>query len=248
MQDRGVEVTRMDDSIESAAAALPLFKGLARAARTRLVQHAVVHSVAPGTVLFEQGALPNFQHVVLEGSVHLFGRSSEEREVLIEIVRPPDLVIPAAVVTGSPYLMQARVLEASRFLLIQAAAFRAAVLEEPALAHAMIGSLAGQFRRMVRQIKNLKLRSSAQRVGCYILALSHRQRTPRQAVLPYEKNLIASELGITRESFSRALTALQSDGIEVHGDTIAILDAERLAAACGPDPLIDPDEANARPS
>jgi len=232
----------MDESTEPAAKSLPLFKGLEPAARTRLLEHALVHRVAPGTVLFEQGELPTFQHVVLAGSVHLFGRSSEGREVLIEIVRPPDLIIPAAVVTGAPYLMQARVLEASRFLLIQAAAFRAAVLKDPALAHAMIASLAGQFRRMVRQIKNLKLRSSAQRVGCYILTLSRRQNTPHQAVLPYEKNLIASELGITRESFSRALTALQREGIEVHGDTIAIFDADRLAAACDPDPLIDPDD------
>jgi CRP/FNR family transcriptional activator FtrB len=108
----------------------------------------------------------------------------------------------------------------------------------------VIASLAGQFRRMVRQIKNLKLRSSTQRVGCYILAAARRQGTPDRAVLPYGKSLIASQLGITPESFSRALAALQHDGIEVRGDTIAIVDAARLAAACGPDPLIDgPDPA-----
>ncbi len=72
--------------------------------------------------------------------------------------------------------MQARVLEPARFLLIAAAPFRAAVMGEPALAQALIASLAGQFRRMVRQIKNLKLRSAPQRVGCYILALARRAR------------------------------------------------------------------------
>ena len=227
---------------EAEIESLPLLKGLSASARADLLEHAVVHRVAPGTVLLEQGELPNFQHIVLTGSIQLFGKSSEGREVLIEVVEPPDLVIPAAVVTGSPYLMEGRVLEPSRFLLIHAAAFRAAVLREPALAQAMIVSLAGQFRRMVRQIKNLKLRSSTQRVGCYVLALARRQGTADQVILPYEKNLIASQLGITRESFSRALTALQRDGIAVQGDTIRIFDAKRLAAACGPDPLIDPDE------
>lgn len=100
---------------------------------------------------------------------------------------------------------------------------------------------------MVRQIKNLKLRSSTQRVGCYVLTLSRRQGAKSHVVLPHEKSLIASELGITRESFSRALAALQQDGITVRGDTIAIVDAERLAAACGPDPLIDPDEGPYEP-
>jgi CRP/FNR family transcriptional activator FtrB len=190
-------------------------------------------------VLFEQGELPNFQIVVLSGSVQLFGRSIQGREVLVEVVRAPDMIIPAAVVSGAPYLMQARVPESSRLLLIPAALFRDTLLQDPLLAHAVIGSLAQQFRRMVRQVKNLKLRSSVQRVGCYLLTLSKRQDTPGQAVLPYEKNLIASELGITRESFSRALASLEQAGIQVAGQTITIADAARLAAACQPDPLID---------
>ena len=135
--------------------------------------------------------------------------------------------------------MQARVPEPSRFLLIHAAAFRAAVDADPLLAHAVIGSLAQQFRRMVRQIKNLKLRTATQRVGCYLLSLSQRQHTPDKAILPFEKVLIASELGITRESFSRALSSLRNSGIRVHGQTIVIHDAPRLAAECGFDPVSD---------
>jgi len=234
---------------DPAVAALPLFDALSAASRSELLQNSVLHSVAAGTVLFEQGATPTFQHIVVSGSAHLFGRSTGGREVLIEVVERSDLVIPAAVMTGAPYLMQARVPAPSRFLLIHAPTFRAAVLREPALAQAVIGSLAGQFRRLVRQIKNLKLRTSTERVGCYILALSLRQGTPDRAVLPFEKNLIASELGITRESFSRALSILQKQGIAVRGEMIMIRDPARLAAACGPDPLIDgPEEAMAATS
>lgn len=220
-------------------AAAPALGMLPASSRAELLRHAVLHGVAPGTVLFEQGERPNFQHIVVSGSVHLLGRSSAGPEVLIEAVEPPDLVIPAAVVTNAPYLLRARAPEPSRLLLIQADAFRAAVLREPLLAQEVIGSLAGQFRRMVRQIKNLKLRSTTERVGCYLLGLSRRQGTPQQAVLPYEKNLVASELGMTRESFSRALASLQTVGVTVQGETIAIADAARLGAACGLDPLID---------
>lgn len=242
------EETRLDDRIGqgSPLETLPLLRALPAKSRANLLQNAVLHGVGAGTVLFEQGELPNFQHVVVSGSVHLFGRSVDRREVLIEVVEAPDLVLPAAVVTASPYLMQARVIEPSRLLLIHAGAFRAMLVAEAALAHAVIGSLAGQFRRMVRQIKNLKLRSSMQRVGCYILALSRWQGTPDRAVLPYGKNVIASELGITRESFSRALAGLQGFGVAVQGETILILDSARLAAECLPDPLIDGPEGELR--
>jgi len=229
------------DFVEFAPDALPLFRSIPAAVRERLLQKAVIHSITAGTVLLEQGDLPTFLHIVLAGSAHLFGRSRDGREVLIEIVRPGDLIIPAAVVTQAPYLMQARVLEASRFLLIDGDTFRMAMADEPGLAQAVVTSLAGQFRRMVRQIKNLKLRSAPERVGSYILMLSRQQQTPDRVVLPFEKNLIASELGMTRESFSRTLSALQRHGIAVEGGTIHIRDAERLAAVAGLDPLIDLD-------
>jgi CRP/FNR family transcriptional activator FtrB len=226
---------------------LPLLSALPASSRSELLENAVVHAVAPGTVLFEQGETPTFQYVVLTGSAHLLGRSNAGHEVLIEVVEPPELVIPAAVATGSPYLMRARIPEPSRLLLIHAGVFRRAVQQEPLLAQEVIASLAGQFRRLVRQIKNLKLRTAAERAGCYLLGLSRRQGTPDRAVLPYEKNLIASELGMTRESFSRALSGLQPYGVMVQGDTILIQDVERLAAACGLDPLIDGPEVAPQP-
>jgi len=220
---------------------LPLFRALSESTRAKLLRAAMTHSLSAGAVLFEQGVVPNFQIIVVSGSVQLFGRSIDRREVLIEVVRPPEFVIPAAVMSAAPYLMQARVPEPSRFVLIQADVFRAAVLVDPVLAQAVITGLAQQFRRMVRQIKNLKLRSSTQRAGCYILALAERQGMRDRVVLPYEKHLIASELGMTRESFSRALSSLEKSSIKVNGHTIEILDANRLRAECMPDPLIDTD-------
>jgi CRP/FNR family transcriptional activator FtrB len=209
-----------------------------------LSRHTMEHALPAGTVLFEQGEIPNFQVILVSGSVQLFGRSADGREVLIEVVRAPDLLIPAAVLTDSPYLMQARVPEPSRFLLVQADAFRAAIDRDPPLAKVVLGTLGEQFRRMVRQAKNLKLRSAAERVGCYLLVLSERQGTPDRAVLPYEKHMIASELGMTRESFSRALNALAKAGIAVDGQVVTIRDRRLLAQAAPPDPMIDPPAAD----
>ncbi len=230
-------MTQAADPVAQAA-----FAGVAPSARADLLRSAVVHTVPAGAVLFEQGAPPTMQNMLLSGAVHLLGRSSGGEEVLVETVEPPDFLLPAAVVTDAPYLLRARTLEPCRLMLIPAETFRTIVLRDPALAQQVIGSLAGQFRRMVRQIKNLKLRSTTERVGCYLLNLAHGQGTPRRAVLPYEKNLVASELGMTRESFSRALAALQAEGIAVDGEIISIADPKRLAVRCGLDPLIDDPE------
>jgi CRP/FNR family transcriptional activator FtrB len=226
----------------AAAAAAPenssFLKTISPAIRAELLNYATQQRVSPGAILFEQGDAPNFQHVIVAGSVQLIARL-DEREVLVEVARAPELILPAAVVLNSPYLVQARAPESAHILLIHAQAFREAVGRDPALAREVMRSLAGQFRRMVRQVKNLKLRSARERVGAYILDLSKRQGTASRAVLPYEKNLIASELGLARESFSRTLTALRGSGVIVEGDTIRIVDPRRLAAEFKLDPLID---------
>lgn len=223
-----------------------LLEAASERTQAKLRAAAIMHAVPAGSVVFEQGELPSFQQVVVTGSVQLYGRSVDGREVLIENVQAPELVIPAAVMTASPFLMRGRVPEPTRLILIHADVFRSAVSNDPALAHIVILSLAGQFRRMVRQIKNLKLRSTQMRVGCYILAQSVRQGTPHSARLPFEKHLIASELGMTRECFSRVLASLRQLGVMADGEVITIADPERLSAMCRPDPLIDGRDAVAR--
>jgi CRP/FNR family transcriptional activator FtrB len=221
------------------------FHRLSPAVRARLMHGAVTHTVAAGTVLFEQGETPAVQHVVLSGSVHLLGCAAQ-REVLIEVVKPVNLLAPAAVLTRSPYLMRGRTPETSRLLLLNAATFRTMAAQDAVLAAQVFGSLALECRHMIRQLKNLKLRTATERVGCHILSLSKQQGTPRRAILPYEKALIASELGMTRESFSRALSTLRRHGIKVKDNAITIADPGRLKALVNVDPLIDEPDVSPR--
>lgn len=223
--------------------ALPMFSGMSDVGLADLASASVVQEAARGLVLFEQGAAPNFQAVVLRGAVHLLGRSVEGQEMVIDIVEAPGLLLPAAVVSGAPYLTRARCIEDVRVLMIKADVFRGLLTSEPPLALAIVGCLADQFRSMVRQIKTLKLRPGPQRVAAYLLTLSRRQAERNDVVLPYEKGLIASQLGMTRESFSRILASFQRNIIRMNGQTVHIRDREALLELSAPDPLIDGPDA-----
>ena len=65
----------------------------------------------------------SFAHLLVSGSVALLGVSGTA-ETLIELVRPIDLLLPAAVLNRQPFLARARVLEEAHLVLIQAEAFR----------------------------------------------------------------------------------------------------------------------------
>jgi CRP/FNR family transcriptional regulator, transcriptional activator FtrB len=203
-----------------------------------LAAEAMLHRLPAGSLVFEQAETPVFAQFLLSGSIELLGvRGSVE--TLVELLRPVDLVIPAAVVGGQPYLMRARVHEEAHLLLVRAEVFRQAVASDPALCRAVLGCLAAQFRRQVRVAKNLKLRSAEERVGCYLVALLQQDDGAGTLRLPIEKHLIASQLGMTRETFSRALSGMAKFGLRVVGDALHVEDADAARARFPLDPLID---------
>lgn len=212
--------------------------GVPAATLDRLAELAVLHRVPSGSTLFEQAEIPSFAHLLVSGSVALLGVSGTA-ETLIELVRPIDLLLPAAVLNRQPFLARARVVDEAHLVLIQAEAFRDAVATDHALCLAVLGCQAAQFRRQIKLAKNLKLRSAEERVGCYLLGLVQ-EATPNGPIrLPMEKRLIAWQLGMTRETFSRILAGMERYGLHISSDTVEVADAAQLRARFRLDPQID---------
>ena len=66
--------------------------------------------------------------------------------------------------------MTARAVTRCRLLAIDAAGLLDLVEHEAPLANTLLRSVSREFRTMVRQVRDLKLRTAAQRLGCYLLA------------------------------------------------------------------------------
>lgn len=205
----------------------------------RLSHGAYLQRFPKGTTLFDPGDAPDFLHVLLEGAVELVGRTAGARETTIEILWPVDCFIAAAALTNTPYLMAARTLEPSQILLLEASNLRRCVREDAGLASIMIALLAGHFRHMVRQVKDLKLRTGTQRLACFLLRLVDETGEEGVARLPFSKGTLASRLGMTAENLSRAFRNLEQAGLEVQGSRIVVHDRGKLEAICRLDELID---------
>ncbi|MGE0224459.1 MAG: helix-turn-helix domain-containing protein [Acetobacteraceae bacterium] len=218
--------------------AIPWLAAVSPATLGRLAEHAVLHRVPAGSMLFEQAETPAFAQILVAGSVELLG-VSEQGETRIELVSAVDLLLPAAVLTRQPYLLRARVLEEAHLLMVQADAFRLAVTQDHALCLAVLACQAAQFRRQVKQAKNVRLRSAEERIGCYLLRLLGKTKPDTPVRLPLNKRQIASELGMTRETFSRALGGVARHGLRIDGDVVVLHDPAAAYARFRLDPLID---------
>lgn len=216
----------------AALARLPLFCDLSPGLLAEITVDASVTRVARGDVIFRQGDPPSALRVVLDGEVGLTGTVTDGGETMVEILKAGESFIAAAVLTEKPFLMSAVALQPSRILSLPGERFRRDVREKPDLAYVMLTSLSRHFRSLVREVKDLKLKSAAQRLALYLLGLTARREGSTIVRLPHSKSVIAARVGVRPETLSRAFTHLKAYGVVVDGNAVSIADIPSLRAYC----------------
>ncbi|HLJ05256.1 MAG TPA: cyclic nucleotide-binding domain-containing protein [Acetobacteraceae bacterium] len=221
---------------------VPLFERLDMPLRTQIEAISELVAAEEGDVLSVQGAMPQYLHILLEGQVALTSTAADGTTAVVEVVHPVGHFVLASVLAELPYLMSARAVMRSRLLAIDASALLGLVRRDPTLANTLLRSVSREFRTMVRQVRDLKLRTATQRLGCYLLAgVKDGEATHADFRLPFDKGLLAARLGCRQENLSRAFAALRAYGVETHGSRVILHDIPRLKALAVPDDMSDPE-------
>lgn len=227
----------MSESYKEEIRDLTLFANMDETNFRALMRGAYVQNFPPRIDLIHENEPPDFLHVVLSGSVDLFSVWNG-RETSMATVRPVSTFILAASVQDLPYLMSARTLEKSRIALIPSQDVRAVFGKDGAFAQAIVAELAQCYRAVVKNTKDLKLRTSLERLANYLLRQQERTGS-LEFDLTMEKRRLASFLGMTPENLSRAFKGLEPYSVKVAQNHIVITDLEDLTRYAKPNPLID---------
>lgn len=226
--------------------AVPAFEELEADLLDQLDGISEVITAHHGEVLCRQGTPPTVLYVVLEGHVALSSTTPDGSTAVIEVLAAGRHFVLASVMAGLPYMQSAHVVQLARLLVIEARPLRAMIEREPELSLALLRSLSGEFRALVRQIRDLKVRTTAQRLACYLLAMVPDPNSAKAVFrLPFEKGLLAARLGCRQENLSRAFASLRRLGVETRGANVTLQDVQRLTDYAQPDYLTDPDLAKA---
>jgi len=217
--------------------ATPLFAGLAEADVRALAAGASVVSLADQHPLYDSGAPLENLYVVLDGHVEL-SIEIDGRRVVVEVARRGAVLGDAALFAGRQTLMAARVLSGATLLAIPAEPFAARLEERFDVLLHVLSVMSLRLRTLVRQIAELKLKTTAQRLGSFLLSFSDAASGRAEIRFPYDKKLVAEELGMKPESLSRALAKLGRLGIESLPDNVVMIaDIGRLRQFCVEDDL-----------
>lgn len=217
---------------------LPLFHDIAAENFDALTEAALLQRFPQRVELIHEGALPDFLHVVVEGSVELYAQHSG-RETTLDILGPLTTFILAAVIRDEPYLKSARTITEARILMLPAEALRDTFSRDSAFARAVVNELAMRYRSIVRALKNEKQRTSSERLANWILKTDAQQGGTGHVSFDYDKRTLASLLGMTPENLSRSFSQLKNHGIRSASRGVVIEDRQALVSYCHPTPLID---------
>lgn len=211
----------------------PLFAGVPETDLRALVEGAHPATVAAGAELYREGEPVERFFVVLDGHVELSVADAGRRSV-VEVVKRGAVLGDAAMFAGTGFLMTARAITDARVLAVPAAAFRQRLEGRVDTALHMLSTMSVRLRMLVRQISELKLKTTAQRLGGFLLSLAPEDAEGRVVLrFPYDKKLVAEQLGMKPESLSRALAKLAKLGVDSRPDNeVAIADVDRLREFC----------------
>ncbi len=238
----------MSAELRRAIGAAPMFDGLDTAHVDFLAAQSRAIFLPSGQVLFRKGTPSTGFYLVREGLMQLSVSNSAGMVKVVEILRPGSAFGHAVMFIHKPYPVDATALVDAQLVFVPAAAVDRVLDDDPAMARIMLASMARRLQSTIQDIAMLSLQSATQRIVAYILgAAGARTDNPGTAAgiaddaspgarstsieLPAIKQVLASRLGMTPETFSRAMRALTDRGlIRPHGAVIQIPDIPALDA------------------
>jgi CRP/FNR family transcriptional activator FtrB len=216
---------------ERVLGALRTSRLFARLAVADLCWLAAEASVAPrgnGGVVFRRGDPADTLFIVASGHVGVFLGAAGDYGCLAGTAGRGELLGEASIIGFPTYPASAQMLSAGELAAIPAAAVRQLMGEHFEMVLALMGEMSMRIRRQVREIMDLKMKTAPQRLAGHLAMLTPIQQGPAEVRLPYEKKLLATQLGMQPETLSRALMRLQALGVSSAGGAFLLRDVALL--------------------
>ena len=214
---------------------IAVFRGL----RTETIEHIIAPATAtmlrPHMWLTRQDDPATAFFIMIDGWLKLYRSAASGDDTVINVLKKGDSYAESVALTGNRYFASAEAVTDVRVARIPADHLVRCIKQNPEIALAMIASTSQQLHGLIQQIEQLKAFSGLQRVAEFIASMCAVQQGSCVTVLPYEKVIIASRLGLTPEYLSRAFARLRRVGVVVNASRVAVQDVARLRQLAGED-------------
>ena len=209
---------------------LPLLQAFPSYLLTALNETAGLVHFGPQEEVFRAGERLSELQYLLSGQI-CATRPIPEEDELVDVLLPVRPLYLPAVLLQLPAPFSAHTLTAGHLITLSASRLLEMICNEPRLARPFFDYALREAHEQAREISNLKLQSSPQRLASYLLGLiTDPEEKPARFVLPIMKEALAAKIGCRPENLSRALAALRRIGVQTYQSAVVVHDVPALRA------------------
>lgn len=223
-------------SLTEVALKAPVFRSVPDENLKPLLQKGHLKEAGRGASIHLQGERAHSMFIVLEGWVKLYRMSPCGSEAVVGILSPGECFGQAAAMRGEVYSTGAETVTPSNLIQFDCQDLWHAVEHDVKLCQSLMNSILKGNQALEHQLEQLKSHTGAQRIADFLLGLCKDETGECTVVLPYDKVLIASWLGMKPESLSRSFRRLEPYGVKIVKDRATISSVERLMEFADEDP------------
>lgn len=243
LTDAGRAVAGRSDrsAVSPPAESFPSFSGEAGEALAMLAPYFLPRRFPAGSVLWRSGETPSMVVAVETGHIKVYRTLPGGNVAALYLFGPGELFGFLPFLDGRPYPATAEAIDDVLARTMSRKGLLQALRENPAVALPLFSFLGRRLREAFDRIELLSARGALPRVAAALAALLHEgdSRTTTIVSLPVSSREFALALGITPESFSRAVTVLAETGVlhRLGRGRFQVLDPDALRTETSPGDL-----------
>lgn len=244
MPDKAVEAfinsfllkQRLRDNAAESEDKTALLLGLSEESLQLLLSNSHMKDFKSGQTIVQQGDNATYLYWIVSGGAKTLRYSAGGQESTIRMLGDGETFMDAVIFMGGPSPISVRALSDSTILLTPAETVRKHVLYDTQFASNLLKIVTRHYRDSIQQIDSIVTKTPVERLGYYFLKLHLEGGSNSLDIsLPFQKSTIANYLGMTPETFSRALNQIKKTGVDINNDQMTLRDSYVLCHFCDTD-------------
>ncbi len=207
-----------------------LFAALDEVALEKLAAAAFTRRIAPNQILFVSGEPSEHLYVIRSGRLRVVTTSSRGEQLVLSTASAGEAIGELSVLDRQPRSADVVAAELSELIVVPAEVARRVLESDPRAILSAACELAAQVRRLTGAMGDLVFLDLPRRVAKMLLSRSTtRPDGTMVSDLGASQTVIASQLGVSRQSLNKALSGLARHAwIEVNGSSVVLRDPAAL--------------------
>jgi CRP/FNR family transcriptional activator FtrB len=210
-----------------------LFSNMEKESIDEIMQQGKVYEMPKNRALFFENNIPTYLHIIIKGSIKIYKNSEDGKEIILQLLSDGESVLESSILLNKKFYASAQTVSKTFLFSLPITVITKLIKNNNAFSVNLLTMLSKQLQNSNQELDMLKSKSTNQRIGYFLLNLLNKKEFDSNKInLPYNKSLIASYLGMSREGFSRSIHILNTRGFRVEKDRVTIPNKYSLCEYC----------------